>query len=88
MNEQTVTEVYVVDETTIVDLPGGQVISKVSPAVRKVLEVGGLCNNAVYVDGAYAGQATDVALVNVLAAFGMTDPRAVSGSLHLRSNTR
>jgi len=77
-NEQTVTEIYAVDENLHVDT----LQSAVSPssAVRKALEIGSLCNNAVLSekqDGTYIGQSTDVALLNVLPAFGLPDQRNV-----------
>lgn len=81
-NDQTVTEAYVVDETVTLDpssaapYPGS-----ISPALKKAVDIGVLCNNASLVrneDGVYAGQATDVALLNVLDAFGLPDRRSVS----------
>jgi Ca2+-transporting ATPase len=77
-NEQTVTEIYVVDENLHVD--GLQSAVLPSPAVRKTLEIGSLCNNAVLSQneyGVYIGQSTDVALLNILPAFGLTDQRNV-----------
>lgn len=73
-NEQTVTEIYVVDENIHVDDPR----STISPAVRKVLEIGSLCNNSsMSKDGEdkYIGQSTDVALMNVMSSFGIPDQR-------------
>ena len=77
-NEQTVTEIYVVDENLHVD--GLQSATSPSPAIRKTLEIGSLCNNAVLSqneDGVYIGQSTDVALLNILPAFGLADQRNV-----------
>ncbi|EIW80478.1 calcium-transporting P [Coniophora puteana RWD-64-598 SS2] len=79
-NEQTVTEIYVVDDTVHLDTANTPVPSEkqLTPAVRKALEVGALCNNASAVKnehGAFVGQSTDVALVNVLSHFNMPDPR-------------
>ncbi|KAG1781830.1 hypothetical protein EV702DRAFT_1067129 [Suillus placidus] len=74
MNEQTVTEIYVVDENIHVDKPR----STVSPAVRKLLEIGSLCNNSSMSkdgEGKYVGQSTEVALINVLSSFDMPDQR-------------
>jgi P-type Ca2+ transporter type 2C len=78
-NEQTVTELYVVDEVLRVGVSGGTSVSRVlSPAARKVLEVGAICNNSVRTErGEYVGQATDVALANVLGAYDIADPRLV-----------
>lgn len=73
-NEQTVTEIYVVDENVHVDDPR----STISPAVRKLLEIGSLCNNSSMSkdgEGKYVGQSTDVALMNVLSSFDMPDQR-------------
>ncbi|TFK44983.1 Ca-transporting ATPase [Crucibulum laeve] len=78
-NEQTVTEVYAVDEVVTLDpsstlpYPGS-----ISPAMRKTMDIGALCNNASVVkneDGVYVGQSTDVALLNVLDVFGLPDRR-------------
>jgi hypothetical protein len=53
--------------------------ARVSPALRKTLEVGALCNNAARKeDGDFVGQATDVALLNSLFLFNLPDPRLVS----------
>ncbi|KAF9234187.1 hypothetical protein BU15DRAFT_90076 [Melanogaster broomeanus] len=75
-NEQTVTEIYGVDESLqIEDLRSA---APPSPAVRKVLEIGSLCNNASLSEseeGVYIGQSTDVALLNVLSAFDLPDQR-------------
>lgn len=76
-NEQTVTEIYVVDETIEVD----ESRPSISPAVKKALEIGSLCNNASNStdgEGKYVGQSTDVALLNVLSSFGLPDQRHVS----------
>ena len=49
-----------------------------TPSLRKTLSIGSLCNNAVKNDeGTYVGQSTDVALLNVLALFNMSDERQV-----------
>ena len=50
-----------------------------SPAKAKTLEIGSICNNAIYrhEEGIYAGHSVDVALLNVLGTFGMTDFRQV-----------
>lgn len=73
-NEQTVTEMYVVDENIHVDDPR----STISPAVRKLLEIGSLCNNSSMSkdgEGKYVGQSTDVALINILSSFDIPDQR-------------
>ncbi|KAI0076399.1 calcium-transporting P, partial [Panus rudis PR-1116 ss-1] len=76
-NEQTVTELYSVDEVLHIDPSASSYPGRVSPAVTKTLEIGSLCNNAIWreEDGGWVGQATDVALLNVLNVFGMGDLR-------------
>ncbi len=79
-NEQTVTELYSVDELVSVDPAAPAPPTHVSPALRKTLEVGALCNDASTArneDGNYVGHATDVALLNVLPVFDLPDPRQV-----------
>ncbi|KAF9529770.1 hypothetical protein CPB83DRAFT_875437 [Crepidotus variabilis] len=78
-NEQTVTEAYAVDETVFLD-PSSTIpyTGSVSPAIRRALDIGALCNNASLEkneDGAFVGQSTDVALLNVLQLFGIPDRR-------------
>ncbi|OSC97591.1 calcium-transporting ATPase [Trametes coccinea BRFM310] len=76
-NEQTVTEVYCVDETVTLD-PTSPVAPNIhfNPSLRKTLAIGSICNNAVRnEEGAYVGQSTDVALLNVLPLFSMSDQR-------------
>jgi Ca2+-transporting ATPase len=84
-NDQTVTEAYSVDETVHVD-PSSSTpyTAQISPALKKAMDIGAICNNASLVrneDGAYVGQSTDVALLNVLELFGLPDRRPVSSSL-------
>ncbi|KAI0302439.1 calcium-transporting ATPase [Multifurca ochricompacta] len=77
-NEQTVTELYTVDEHVRIDPAAPAPPARVSAALRKTLEVGALCNNASAgrnEDGVHVGQATDVALLNALSTFGFPDPR-------------
>lgn len=53
---------------------------RISHALKKTMEIGSLCNNASMVrneDGEFVGQSTDVALLNVLDVFGITDQRQV-----------
>lgn len=80
-NEQTVTEVYSVDETITLD-PSAHAAPHIhiTPSLRKTLSIGSLCNNAIKnEEGVFIGQSTDVALLNVLSLFDMTDEREVSG---------
>ncbi|KAL4079073.1 hypothetical protein J3A83DRAFT_4206912 [Scleroderma citrinum] len=74
-NEQTVTEIYVVDDCVPIDTVAQS--SQPSAPVRKTLEIGSLCNNATLSgnEGVYVGQSTDVALLNVLSTFGLHDQR-------------
>ena len=75
-NEQQVTEVYTIDETITVDSVTVQ--TYISPALRKALQIGCLCNNAHRNEGGeFVGQATDIALLNVLNTFWMSDIRDV-----------
>ncbi|CCO31399.1 hypothetical protein BN14_05440 [Rhizoctonia solani AG-1 IB] len=79
-NEQTVSQVFVVDHIVNVETGFGTRINTnmVTPAVRKTLEIGGLCNNAFRnTEGINVGQSTDVAMLNVLAEFGVRDERRV-----------
>lgn len=79
-NEQTVTELYTVDELVCLDPSAPAPPAHVSPALRKALEVGALCNDASISrneNGEYVGHATDVALLNALSVFGLPDPRHV-----------
>ncbi|KAG6830949.1 hypothetical protein H0H87_006710 [Tephrocybe sp. NHM501043] len=77
-NDQTVTELYAVDETVTLDPNSTTYTASISPAIRKTMDVGAICNNASLVrneDGQYVGQSTDVALLNVLEIFGIPDRR-------------
>ncbi|KAG8717216.1 High affinity Ca2+/Mn2+ P-type ATPase-like protein, partial [Ceratobasidium sp. 394] len=77
-NEQTVSQIFVVDHIMHVDPSGSSPssISHATPAVRKTLEIGGICNNAFRnTEGVNVGQSTDVAMLNVLAEFGVKDER-------------
>ncbi|KAJ7647897.1 Ca-transporting ATPase [Roridomyces roridus] len=75
MNEQTVVEAYTVDEIIHLDPPP----AVLPVAVRKTLDIGVLCNNASAArneDGAFVGQSTDVALLNIAHACRVPDQRA------------
>ncbi|PFH52196.1 hypothetical protein AMATHDRAFT_57558 [Amanita thiersii Skay4041] len=78
-NEQTVTELYAVDETIQLDPTSTTPYTlHVSLAMKKTLEIGSICNNASTErneDGIWVGQSTDVALLNVLDIFGVPDRR-------------
>lgn len=91
-NEQTVVDVYVVDESVGIDTSTNQPLfpsssnkhsetGGLSPAMLKALQIGSLCNNASLRrndEGIFVGQGTDVALLNVLDVFGIPDGRSVS----------
>ncbi|KAH9851152.1 calcium-transporting ATPase [Lenzites betulinus] len=76
-NEQTVTEVYSVDETISLDASSPAApTTQPSLSLLKTLSIGSICNNAVRDEnGEFVGQSTDVALLNVLPLFGLTDQR-------------
>lgn len=87
-NEMTVTQIYAVDD--LVDLtphlngphlgprhPDHLEFSP-SPAILKAALIGNICNNAFRNDaGVNVGQATDVALLNVLPVLTKDDDRKV-----------
>ncbi|KAL0057833.1 High affinity Ca2+/Mn2+ P-type ATPase-like protein [Marasmius tenuissimus] len=81
-NEQTVTEGYTVDEFVNLDPTSDRFPSQstdqdpqLSPALRKTIEIGAICNNAVIMHNEEGrrviGQGTDVALINVVEAVKM-----------------
>ena len=78
------TEMYVVDETILVDSAPDSAVPLMENhlhSIRKLLEVGSICNNASATrnsNGVYIGQSTDVALLNVLSPFGLDDMRQVT----------
>ncbi|KAL0569574.1 High affinity Ca2+/Mn2+ P-type ATPase-like protein [Marasmius crinis-equi] len=91
-NEQTVTEGYTVDEFVKLDPSSDRFLSQtsdqdlqISSALRKTIEIGAICNNAVIIrndDGrTVVGQGTDVALINVVDAVKMG---SVQGQTDLR----
>ena len=81
-NDQTVTEAYSVDETVHLDpSSNAPYTASISPALRKAMDIGALCNNASLIrneDGVFVGQSTDVAFLHVLERFGLPDRRPVS----------
>ncbi|EJD08323.1 Ca-transporting ATPase [Fomitiporia mediterranea MF3/22] len=78
-NEQTVIEIYTVDEMIVVENGNGNGLppnTKLTPTLRKALQVGSVCNNARENElGVFVGQSTDVALINVLRIFDLSDPQ-------------
>ncbi|KAG8926869.1 High affinity Ca2+/Mn2+ P-type ATPase-like protein [Tulasnella sp. 418] len=81
-NEQTVTEIYTVDE--LIRLDRWKAEKNVpTPAMLKTLMVGNICNTAFKnEEGVIVGQSTDVALLNVLRELDLIDQRV---SFHLRT---
>lgn len=76
-NEQTVTEAYVVDENIKIDV-SRTIAPPSNPRLLKTLHIGHMCNHAFRnEEGVTVGQATDVALLNVLDAYGLNDQRPV-----------
>ncbi|CAG8750385.1 8145_t:CDS:2, partial [Acaulospora morrowiae] len=70
-NVMTVTKIFTLDEENTFDLEHG-LPNKTSPAMREVIKIGGLCNDAIIDDEEKKfGQATDVALLDVLYKMGM-----------------
>ena len=77
-NEQTVTEIYTVDELKVIGAGVAQ-HGRIPDAIRKTLIVGNICNNAFRNnEGINVGQPTDVAFLNVLDVYGLQDVRPVS----------
>ncbi|CAI2166273.1 11919_t:CDS:10 [Funneliformis geosporum] len=72
-NVLTVTKIFTLDEENIFDLEHG-LPTKTSSAMREVLKIGGVCNNAsIDEKGKKYGQATDVALLDVIIKMNMED---------------
>ena len=64
------------DETLQINSSFSPAVS--SPALRETLRVGSICNNArLNEEGNFIGQSTDVALLEVLTIFGISDDRIV-----------
>lgn len=70
----TVTKAYTVDHG-IFDLDRGSVTLSTSDARAPLFLIGNLCNHAHADKGTFRGQATEVALMNVLQQVGLTDQR-------------
>lgn len=78
-NEQTVTEAYIVDEVINIENLVNAAKTVLPPALSKTVNIGGLCNHAFRnEEGVCVGQATDVALLNVMESLGVSDARQVS----------
>lgn len=78
----TVTTIYTVDE--LVEFDDAHPPRTPSAALQKTVQIGNICNNAFRNEhGVNVGQATDVALLNVLRPFGYADQREVRDSTSL-----
>lgn len=89
-NEMTVTQMYAYDDlldlspfihtnTAFGPRPPTHPSLNLSPAIAKSALVGNLCNNSFRNEqGAFVGQATEVALLNVLPILNLDDERKVS----------
>jgi P-type Ca2+ transporter type 2C len=81
MNHMTITKLYTMEHGDILELDKSVDMVRSLPndsAVKKVLRIGNLCNNAHI--GEYnrlVGQATDVALIEILNKVGLEDIRPV-----------
>lgn len=75
-NLMTVTKAYTVDQG-IFDIDHSPPLLALSDSRAKVFLVGNLCNHSHLDKGKYHGQATEVALMNVLKDVGMADQRQV-----------
>ena len=75
-NEQTVSEVYTVDDPIALDpVPD---VNRRSPAFLKTIQVGAICNDARRNgEGVVVGQSTDIALFNVVEVLELPDQRKV-----------
>jgi Ca2+-transporting ATPase len=78
----TVTRAYTVDQG-IFDIDRSPPMLALSDSRAKVFLVGNLCNHAHLDKGKFHGQATEVALMNVLKDVGMGDQRQVRFLLRL-----
>ncbi|TFY79050.1 hypothetical protein EWM64_g4957, partial [Hericium alpestre] len=90
-NVQTVTELYSVNEIVRIDPSSPAPPACVSPALKTMVEIGAICNNASATrneEGVFSGQATDVALLNVVSVFNMADPRLHPPPAHRPQRTR
>ncbi|GAA5981415.1 hypothetical protein JCM10908_004102 [Rhodotorula pacifica] len=73
-NVMTVTKAYTVDHG-IFDLDRGAITLSSSDSRAPMFLIGNLCNHAHSDKGKYRGQATEVALMNVLQQVGLSDQR-------------
>ncbi|RUP23409.1 hypothetical protein BC936DRAFT_139007, partial [Jimgerdemannia flammicorona] len=77
VNQMTVTKVFTLSEQTTFDFEH-TVPNVKSMALRQLLKIGNLCNNAYLDDhGKFIGQPTDIALLDVMTRSGLPDDRTV-----------
>ncbi|KAF9976398.1 High affinity Ca2+/Mn2+ P-type ATPase-like protein [Actinomortierella ambigua] len=79
MNQMTVTKLFTLAEGFPVDLDDSRVVDvDVHPGLRRLVQVGNLCNNAFMDEhGKWIGQPTDIALIELLKDFNLEDDRLV-----------
>ncbi|KAK3825911.1 MAG: PMR1-type calcium-transporting P-type ATPase [Benniella sp.] len=79
MNQMTVTKAFTLAEGFPVELDQtNRVDVDIHPGLRRLLQVGNLCNNAFLDEHSkWIGQPTDIALIGILFALGITDERPV-----------
>lgn len=79
MNQMTVTKAFTLAEGFPLDLDQAKGVDvDVHPGLRRLLQVGNLCNNAFLDDHSkWIGQPTDIALIEVLKGLGISDERPV-----------
>lgn len=75
MNHMTVTRIFTPTKTLSSPFPKSGSREDKDGNVRRLLKIGNLCNNAQEKDNRVVGQATDVALIELLDEFGETDER-------------
>ncbi|KAF9200102.1 High affinity Ca2+/Mn2+ P-type ATPase-like protein, partial [Haplosporangium sp. Z 27] len=77
MNQMTLTKVFTLAEGFPVELDKAKDVDvDLHPGLRRLLQIGNLCNNAFLDDHSkWIGQPTDIALIEVLRGLGITDER-------------
>lgn len=77
MNHMTVTRIFTPTKSMSTPFPKSGSREDKDGNVKRLLRIGNLCNNATEKDNAIVGQATDVALIELLDEFGENDEREV-----------
>lgn len=75
MNHMTITRIYTPTKSMSAPFPKSGSREDKDSSVRQLLRIGNLCNNATEKDASIVGQATDVALIELLDEFGENDER-------------